>query len=67
MAATKKSKTVKMYGTGNFYVEGDLYVFRDSEEVTATKVSHVPILEAESKRRRLNAERCAAITSKMSA
>ena len=61
MAETKKSKKVKMYGTGNFLIEDTLYPFRNGEEITAVKVAHVPKLQAEAKRRKLIAERVAAL------
>ena len=55
MATERKSKKVKMFGTGNFTVDGTLYPFRNGEEVTALKLDHVPFLEAEAKRKEANA------------
>jgi len=49
------SKKVKMFGTGNFQIEDTLYVFKDGEPVTAKSEKHIPVLEAEAKRREQNA------------
>ena len=50
MAAAKKKVT--MYGEGNFSIGGETYSFKDGEEVTAKSAEHVPLLEAEAKRRK---------------
>lgn len=40
-----------MVGVGNFTIGEDTYSFTDGEEITAKKVAHVELLEAEAKRR----------------
>ena len=60
-------RIVKMFGTGNFIIGKTLYAFRDGEAIKTQYEKHVPLLEAEAKRRELLYNKTQAINARAKA